>query len=533
MRSLILALALSAACSPPKLPTFRSEPEVPRPPPTEPRTGLDWARDAVFYEIFVRSYKDSDGDGKGDLPGLISRLDHLTDLGVNAVWLMPIFVSPSYHGYDVTDYENINPDYGTNEDFARFSREAKRRGIRIVVDLVLNHTSDRHPWFLESASSPSSPKRDYYIWSATDPGWGQPWNAAGKSWHPKNGAFYYGVFWSGMPDLNARNEEVRAHARRIAALWLDRGVDGFRLDATRHLVETGPGEGQSDAEETHVFLREFSAFVREKYPKAILIGENWTETPVIAKYFGDTAAVPGGDELQLNFDFPLAARIIGAARQGEASVLAGKIAEIQKTYPPGVTWVPFLTNHDMKRIASELGGDLAKLRTAASILLTLPGTPFLYYGEEIGMRNGPGDEDESKRTPMAWDESEGGGFTTGRPWRPFSPGRETANVARQARDPRSLLSRYKQLIRARHASPALRRGALELLTTEGSVLAYLLTTEGERALVAHNLGDAEITATLKLEGIFASTPILVDEGARLGEGRVTLPGRATGVWRLR
>jgi glycosidase len=336
-----------------------------------------------------------------------------------------------------------------------------------------------------------------------------------------------------MPDLNFRSEAVRAEARRIAALWLDRGVDGFRLDATRHLIETGPGEGQSDTPETHAFLREFSAFVREQYPMAVLIGENWTDTPVIAKYFGDTTQVPGGDELALNFDFPLAARIIGAARQGEDSVVAATIAEILQTYPPGATWVPFLTNHDMKRVASDLRGDRDKLATAAAILLTLPGTPFLYYGEELGLKNGPGDEDESKRTPMPWTASEGGGFTTAAaPWRPFSPGRDTANVEAQRRDPRSLLAHYRRWIRVRKASPALQRGRLELLTTEGPVLAYLLTGEGERVLVAHNLTAAPLTPTLEITGIARSVPVSVDEGATLTDHGLILPPHASGVWRL-
>jgi hypothetical protein len=340
-----------AAPPPAELPpatAVEPEPAPPKPLPPPPpdatgRTYASWANGAVFYEVFVRSFRDSNGDGMGDLAGLISKLDYLNDgdpktdgdLGVDALWLMPIFVSPSYHGYDTVDYEHIEPDYGTDKDFTRLAREAHKRGMHIVVDLVLNHSSDKHPWFLESASSPKSKKRDYYTWSATDPGWPQPWNPSGKSWHEKNGSFYYGVFWSGMPDLNYRSPAVRKQAQRIAKLWLDRGVDGFRLDATRHLFETGPGDGQSDAPETHVFLKEFAAALRKSHPKAVLIGENWTDTPVIARYFGDTAAVPGGDELPLNFDFPLAGRIIGAARQGEASVVAGKIAEMQATYPPG------------------------------------------------------------------------------------------------------------------------------------------------------------------------------------------------------
>ncbi len=518
-----------------------AEAPAPAPSPTEGEPYDSWANGAVFYEVFVRSFKDSNGDGKGDLPGLLAKLDYLndgnpateSDLGVDALWLMPIFVSPSYHGYDTTDYENINPDYGTNEDYKRLADEAHRRGMKIIVDLVLNHSSNKHPWFLDSASSPSSPKRDWYVWSPTNPGWGQPWNASGQTWHEHGGSFYYGVFWSGMPDLNYRNAEVRAEAKRVARLWLDRGVDGFRLDATRHLIETGPGPtGQNDTAESHAFLKEFASFVRESHPQAVLVGENWTETPIIARYYGDTTAVPGGDELPLNFDFPLAGRIIAAARQGEAKLLASKIDEMQKTYPAGATWVPFLTNHDMQRVATNLGNDQGKLRIAAAMLLTLPGTPFLYYGEEIGMQNGPGNEDEWKRTPMPWDGSKNGGFTTGKPWRAFAPGHQTANVAAQSKDPASLLSHYRRLIKVRHASKALQLGRLELLVSEGPVLAYRLTHGDERVLVVHNLGAAAQTATLPAVGTVGDA-LHAPEGVVLTGDRVTLPGHASGMWRLK
>src|SRR5215475_385115 len=331
-----------------------------------------WAPGAVFYEVFVRSFQDSNGDGIGDLRGLIARLDYLNDgdpatgtrLGVDALWLMPVFASLSYHGYDTTDYETINPDYGTNADFTRLLEEAHRRGIRIIIDLVLNHTSSKHPWFLESASAPSSPRRDWYIWNTTDPGWAQPWNANGRSWHQNHGAWFYGLFWQGMPDLNFRNPAVRDEAKRIAKLWLARGVDGFRLDAARHLVETGPGDGQSDTLETHQFWKEFAAAVRAAKPDAVLIGEAWTETPIVATYYGSTDQVPGGDELPLNFDFKLAERLVEAARTGEARGIVEKLREVQALYPAGATDVPFLTNHDQRRLATELQGDPGKLRSA-------------------------------------------------------------------------------------------------------------------------------------------------------------------------
>jgi len=535
MRYRLLALAAALACS-------ASRPAPVRSPGD--RSLQTWANGAVFYEVFVRSFQDSNGDGKGDLKGLISRLDYLndgnpataTDLGVDALWLMPVFASPSYHGYDTTDYETISRDYGTNADFEQLITEAHRRGIKIVIDLVLNHTGVGHPWFRESASSPSSPKRDWYVWSTTELHWGQPWNSAAETWHERRGVWYYGLFWGGMPDLNYRTAAVREEMKRIAALWLSRGVDGFRLDAARYLVEDGPGPGQADTPETHAFWKEFAARVRSVKPDAPLIGENWSDTELIAPYYGDTSAVPGGDELPLNFDFPLASQIVQGVLGGSADGIAAKLEEVKRTYPPGATDVPFLTNHDQRRVASELRNDPDKLRTAAAVLLTLPGTPFLYYGEEVGLQNGPETADEDKRTPMPWDSSQGGGFTTAEPWHDFAPGRETANVAAQTGDPGSLLSRYRNLIRARHASAALSRGALEVLSGSGPLLAFLRREGTERVLVVHNLGGQPQVATLTVAAA-GFDPLFVDSGVALevagGSARASVPAHASGVFRMR
>ena len=497
MRYRLLALAAALACS-------ASRPAPVRSPGD--RSLQTWANGAVFYEVFVRSFQDSNGDGKGDLKGLISRLDYLndgnpataTDLGVDALWLMPVFASPSYHGYDTTDYETISRDYGTNADFEQLITEAHRRGIKIVIDLVLNHTGVGHPWFRESASSLSSPKRDWYVWSTTELHWGQPWNSAAETWHERRGVWYYGLFWGGMPDLNYRTAAVREEMKRIAALW-------------------------------------FAVHVRSVKPDAPLIGENWTDTELIAPYYGDTSAVPGGDELPLNFDFPLASQIVQGVLGGNAEGIATKLEEVKRTYPPGATDVPFLTNHDQRRVASELRNDPDKLRTAAAVLLTLPGTPFLYYGEEVGLQNGPESADEDKRTPMPWDTSPGGGFTTAEPWHEFAPGRETANVATQTGDPGSLLSRYRNLIRARHASAALSRGALEVLSGSGPLLAFLRREGAERVLVVHNLGDQPQVATLTVAAA-GFDPLFADSGVALdvarGSARASVPAHASGVFRL-
>jgi glycosidase len=514
---------------------------------------LDWAEGAVFYEVFVRSFADSDGDGIGDLKGLRSRLDYLNDgdsttagdLGVDGLWLMPIFRSPSYHGYDVTDYEHVNPEYGTDADLDSLLAAAHARGLRVIVDLVMNHTSDRHPWFVESASSPASPRRNWYVWSPTDSGWGQPWNTRGATWHRKGEAYYYGLFWSGMPDLNFRNPAVREELKRIAERWLRRGIDGFRLDATRHLVETGPGAGQSDAPGTHEFLRELAAHVRRVRPDALLVGENWTDTPTIATYFGSADSVARGDELVCNFDFPLGAALIEGLRSGDARAVAGVLRAVKRLYPAGALDAPFLTNHDMVRAATQLQANAPALRAAAAVLFSLPGIPFLYYGEEVGMQNGEGNDDRFKRTPMPWDGSPGGGFTTGVPWFPFAPGMDRANVAAQSADPASLLSRYRSLVRTRRAHIALCAGDIDVLTPDAGPTPMLALTRqagGERLLVIHNLGGRPATAGpydlgAASNGTFTLVPIFLDTG--VGKPRpsaagvtVEMPPYATGMWRL-
>jgi len=551
MRSLRLFLALSMALAAltcgSSSPAERDGAPVPARPPASAWKN-EWARGAVFYEVFVRSFQDSDGDGKGDLRGLISRLDYLndgkpettTDLGVDALWLMPVFESPSYHGYDTTDYAKIASDYGTNTDFLKLLDEAHRRGIRVIVDLVVNHSGAGHPWFVSASSSPSSPYRDFYVWSPTDPGWKQPWGGNTGTWHPSGGAYYYGVFWSGMPDLNWRTPALKEEVKKIASLWLDRGVDGFRLDATRYLVETGAGGGQQDTPETHAALKEFAGHVRRVKPEAFVVGENWADTQVIATYYG-SKSVPGGDELPASFDFPLADQVLRALSQGNAAPVTSKLDEALRLYPKGAIDAPFLTNHDQVRLATQLGKNAGRLRNAAAILLTLPGAPFLYYGEEVGIENGTTGGDESKRTPMPWDATPGGGFTTGSPWFAFAPGRETANVAAQTGDPASLLSRYRSLIRARGDAPSLAKGDLTVLTPLSGttpVLAFLRTTPTETVLVAHNLSDGFASAGpyavsgTSFEKVFvdAGTP---DPSGSPGAVRVSLLPRGTGIWRVR
>ncbi|HMD35697.1 MAG TPA: alpha-amylase family glycosyl hydrolase, partial [Vicinamibacterales bacterium] len=482
-----------------------------------PAPNQEWARGAVFYEVFVRSFADSNGDGIGDFTGLTAKLDYLTTLGVDGIWLMPVFESPSYHGYDTVDYENIEKDYGTNGDFERFLGEAHKRGIRVILDFVMNHTSSQHPWFSDPA------KHDWYVWSATNPGWHQPWGGDYPTWYLKNGAYYYGLFWSEMPDLNYRTPEVKAEMFRLAGTWLGQGVDGFRLDATRYLVETGPGPGQADTAETHQILRDFSAYVRAMRPDAVLIAENTVDTKTLATYYADGV---------MNFDFPLATAIVEGIKSGTAARIREALLDIEAAYPHDVIDTPFLTNHDHTRIATQLGNDPGKLRNAAAILLTLPGTPFIYYGEEVGLQNGPTSADESKRTPMPWSAT--GGFTSGTPWEAYAPGLAANNVASETSDPQSLLSYYRTWIGVRKHSLALSKGTLVPLEAGAQVLAFVRQYGGERVLVAHNVAASPMTVTVPLPAAAeALETIYADSGVSNAAYRLTLPPHSSGVWRVR
>lgn len=506
----------------------------------------DWAEGAVFYEIFVRSFADSDGDGVGDLRGLAARLDYLNDgrpggddLGVDALWLMPVFASPSYHGYDTVDYERIEPAYGSDEDFATLLEEAHRRGLRVIVDLVLNHTSSEHRWFVGARASRADPRRSWYVWRGGDPGWTQPWGGTNRVWHAAGEESYYGVFWGGMPDLNWRNPAVREEMARVAELWLARGVDGFRLDATRHLVENGPGQLQVDQPETLAALRDLAARIRPRFPEALLVGENWTGPERVALYYGDDARLPGGDGLPASFDFALASALVAAARDGDASGVRAALAATAALYPRAALNAPFLTNHDMIRVTTELGDDLEAQGRAAALLLTLPGAPFLYYGEEIGMANGPGRRDEEKRAPMPWTgDGPGHGFTAAaEPWHPFTGDPAGRNVAAQLAAPGSLLAHYRRWIALRAGSPALRRGDLFLLPeAPAGTVAFLRRTEGERMLAVHHLGLSAASLPLPFPCAALSAAEVdgaVELGGAEGEGcTLALPARSSWVGRV-
>lgn len=430
-----------------------------------------WWNDSVFYEVFVRSFQDSDGDGIGDLQGLIDRLDYLNDgdpattddLGVTGIWLMPVAQSPSYHGYDTTDYFTVEQDYGSNEDFQRLIDEAHRRGIRVIVDLVLNHTSTEHPWFVDSASGPDAQKRDWYRWSPTDDGSTAPWAGGGPVWHQLGDEHYFAMFWEGMPDLNYENPEVTAEMQNAARFWLEEmGADGFRLDAVRHLVEEGTR--YSGAPATHQWLAGFDDFVDTVNPAALTVGEVWDTTAQAASYVQ-------GDEVDLVFEFELAEAIVRSVQQGKPVGTSQELAARLAAYPTG-QFATFLTNHDQPRVATTLFRDPEGNRLAGMTLLTLPGVPFIYYGEEIGMTgNKP---DELIRTPMQWSDAANAGFSAGAPWQPINKGFEQLNVAAQDADPDSQLNLYRRLIHLRNDHPALLRGVfIPVESSCDSTLAFL------------------------------------------------------------
>jgi glycosidase len=402
---------------------------------------------------------------------------------------MPVAESPSYHGYDVSNYYRVEPDYGSASDFKRLVTEAHKRGIKVLVDLVLNHASSEHPYFKEALRDTASPHRSWFRWSATKPDQKGPWGQ--EVWHksPVRDEYYYGVFWSGMPDLNYENTAVRAEANKIARFWLDSmKVDGFRLDAVPYLVEQGNQLAHTAA--THRVLHDFAAYVHGRRPGAFTIGEVWDSTGTILTYYPD--------QLDAYFAFPASDAILDAVNSGSAARLLSPFLRFQSALPPN-RWSPFLRNHDQTRTLTALGGSVARAKMAATLLFTLPGLPFVYYGEEIGMA---GDKpDEQIRTPMQWSGAPSAGFTHGKPWEPLQPEWLVRNVETEASDSTSLLDLYRRLIRLRAETPALAVGELvPLASSSDAVTAYLRRDGRHAALVVANLGATP------LSGVTLSSP---------------------------
>jgi len=446
-----------------------------------------WWRNGICYEVFVRSFVDSDGDGVGDLRGLTSRLDYINDgnpqttndLGANCIWLMPIDKSMSYHGYDVVDYYHVDPRYGTDDDFRNLVAEAHKRGIHVIVDFVPNHTGSQNPWFQAALRDPGSSYRDWYRFSKTLPDQKGPWGQ--EAWHksPIRDEYYYGVFWHEMPDLNYENPAVRAEMEKILTYWLrEMHADGFRFDAIPYLVEDGNQLQHSRG--THDVLRQLGNAIRAEAPESFTVGEMSDESPaVMATYYPD--------QLDSYFAFGVARAAMRAAATGASRGFFKEVAQANAKYPSG-RWSPFLTNHDQPRVMTVLG-DAAKARVAASAMLMLPGTPFVYYGEEIGMVGQK--PDEMIRTPMQWSSAPNGGFTAGAPWEALQDDWKTKNVAAQDSSRESLLNHYRKLIQLRNASPALNRGPLTLVQTDdntGTIVAWLRSSRDEAFLIVVNFG---------------------------------------------
>lgn len=444
----------------------------PQPASPSPADSTAWWRNAIFYEIFVRSFNDSNGDGIGDFNGITQKLDYIQSLGVNAIWLMPIHPSPSYHGYDVTDYYAVHPDYGSMDDFKNLLAEAHKRDIKIIIDLILNHTSSQHPFFIDANSGPDSVHRDWYIWS----------NETGNYWHAGNGGNYYGFFCECMPDLNYRNPDVTKEMFEVTRFWLeDIGVDGFRLDAAKHLIEEDGKFENTPA--THKWFDEFYKFYKSKKPDAYAVSE----------VYGAGAFIATTYEQQFDhiFNFELASGIMNSVN-GESNTGVYSAWKFTLNDITDGNYATFLTNHDQNRVMSVFNGNENKARLAAVILLTSPGTPFIYYGEEIGMQGKKPDEDI--RLPMQWNADANAGFTTSTPWRAPNADYESVNVAVQDDDPNSLLNLYRSLIQLRREHAALRVGSISVLETgNAGVYAAIRYDGNEIVLTLVNLTGKPIS----------------------------------------
>ena len=456
-------------------------------------TQPQWWQETVWYLLFVRSFYDSDGDGVGDIQGIIEKLDYLNDgdpnttddLGITGIWLLPTTEAESYHGYDTVDYYTIEQDYGTNEDFQQLIAEAEARGIRIIVDLVINHTGDQHPWFLASAAGDEE-FTDWYLWEEEEPDVTGVIEA--NAWHYNNTreAYYYGAFWSGMPDLNHRNPAVTEEMNNIARFWLeDMGAHGFRLDAVKYLIEDEVNGITilEDAPVSREYLGEFTETIHSIDPDAISIAEIFDPTNVVQRYMDDDVA-------DVAFEFSTASAMITAATAGNKREIERQLINQLFSYDDDEVAI-FLSNHDQNRVMSLFNGDETLAKVAANLLLTMPGTPFIYYGEEIGMEGVK--PDELIRRPMQWDTTaETGGFTTGTPWQPLDENFAARTVAEQSDNPDSLLNHYRSLIQLRNSQPALQYGeTLRLESTYRAAWGYIRYTEDDTLLVLFNLDDRE------------------------------------------
>jgi len=496
-----------------------------------------WYRDAVIYQVHVRAFQDSNGDGIGDFIGLTQRLDYLEQLGIDTLWLMPFFPSPLRDdGYDIADYYSVHPSYGTLDDFKAFLNAAHQRNIRVVVELVLNHTSDQHPWFQESRKSLDNPRRDWYVWSDTDTRYRGvriifvDTELSNWAWDPVSKSYYWHRFFSHQPDLNFDNPSVREEIWNVMKFWLEMGVDGFRLDAVPYLVER-EGTSCENLPETHGVLKELRAKLDQQFPGKMLLAEANQWPADLIPYFGN------GDEFHMAFHFPLMPRMFMGVRLEDRK----PITEILQQTPPipdGCQWCLFLRNHDeltlemvtdlerdymydeyardrsmrlnvgiRRRLAPLLENDRRRIELMNGLLMSLPGTPIIYYGDEIGMGDNVhlGDRN-GVRTPMQWDGSWNADFSAADPENLYSAlilnpvyGYQVVNVASQQRSPHSLLSWMRRLIQVRKSNPVFGRGSIEFLYPGNHrVLAFLRQLGNETVLAVNNLSSAAQAVELDL-----------------------------------
>ncbi|HEV2269549.1 MAG TPA: alpha-amylase family glycosyl hydrolase [Steroidobacteraceae bacterium] len=485
-------------------------------PPRQPDSG-------VYYQIFVRSFADSNGDGVGDLNGITARLDYLKWLGVSGLWLTPIYPSPSYHGYDVTNYFAVNPQFGTMADFHHLLRAAHARGIRVLIDMVLNHTSDQNRWF-QRALDPKSPYHGWYTWAGKGANLAALSSLHSPAWHQRDGQYYLGDFSADMPDLNYDNPAVRQEMIKVGRFWLAQGVDGFRLDATTQIyIDFASDVGSPSAIKKNIaWWQQYHSALRATDPTVFLLGEVPARTEAeAAPYYGGLNSV---------FDFPLAEILVSAAASETSPNLGGcvqKALHAFRQYARGpIVDSPFIGNHDRDRVLDQLHGDTSHMRMAAAMLLTLPGDPFVYYGEEIGMRGTK--PDPAIREPMRWERKP---HQTGETW--WEPAPDNAapglSVAAERADPKSLLQFYRRLIHWRIELPALRDGDIAPYAADGGpISAYTRADRAQRLLVIHNLAGTSRRVRLP-DTAFHMVIRRTRAGIRLIGRDLTVPGYSTAI----
>jgi glycosidase len=478
--------------------------------------------------VFVQSFADGNGDGKGDFKGLTSKLDYLSELGVGGIWLMPIMNSPTYHKYDVTDYKSIHPDYGTIEDFKKFVDEAHKRNIRVLIDLILNHTGYDHPWFQAAIKDKKSKYRNYYVWAKKDSVRSQ---IAKKQvsfdsdnitqWHPVNGdtlsEHYYGFFWSGMPDLNFDNPDVKAEFVDIGKFWLaDMKVDGFRLDAAKHIFPT------DRAADNHAFWIWFHDEMVKIKPDVYLVGEVWSKAEDVAPYLKGLPAL-------FNFDLGYAITAAVAAGRDTTGLVKEykKIVDFYNGSTSNYIDATFLKNHDQNRILSELKDDEQKARMAAAILMTLPGTPYVYYGEEIGMKGLK--PDEYIREPFIWDKDHKDKTQTTWEDPRYSTEKTVVPLSVQKLDKKSIYNFYKDWIEYRNDSEALTYGTIELAPMEMHEIVTFFRIKGDDKLfVLHNISDVEVTVPIDLDEIYR-LDYTTNPAIELRETEIVMPAYSSAI----